>query len=76
MTSFKLIMYVKSINEKNTFEVISLKGNKEKNIDSNFFKEMNYEIAGEHGVLDNEDMKNNKNLEERNKKRKVKSNKK
>lgn len=55
-------MYVKSINEKNTYEVISLKEKKKNNIDINFFKEMNYEIAGEHGILDNEDMKNNKEL--------------
>ena len=37
---------------------------KEKNrsIDKNFFKEMNYEIAAENGVIDNEEMKNNKSL--------------
>lgn len=33
-------------------------------IDKNFFKEMNYEIAAEHGVIDNEDMKNNRGLNE------------
>ncbi|WFA10132.1 hypothetical protein [Tissierella sp. Yu-01] len=39
-----------------------MKEKKKNNIDINFFKEMNYEIAGEHGILDNEDMKNNKEL--------------
>jgi len=32
-------------------------------IDKNFFKEMNYEIAGELGILDNEEMKENKKLD-------------
>lgn len=31
-------------------------------VDKNFFKAMSYEIAGEIGVLDNEDMKNNRKL--------------
>ncbi len=30
--------------------------------DKNFFKEMNYEIAGDIGAIDNEDMMNNKKL--------------
>ena len=34
-------------------------------IDENLFKEMNYEIAAEHGVIDNEDMKNNRGLNEK-----------
>ena len=32
-------------------------------IDKNFFKAMNYEIAGEIGAIDNEDMISNKKLE-------------
>lgn len=40
-----------------------LKDNKkEGKIDKNFFKAMNYELAGEIGILDNEDMKNNRKL--------------
>ncbi len=40
-----------------------LKDNKkEEKIDKNFFKAMNYELAGEIGILDNEDMKNNRKL--------------
>ena len=35
---------------------------KDREIDKNFFKQMNYEIAAEHGVIDNEDMKNNRKL--------------
>lgn len=35
---------------------------KDKEIDKNFFKQMNYEIAAEHGIVDNEDMKNNRKL--------------
>lgn len=31
-------------------------------VDKNFFKAMSYEMAGEIGILDNEDMKNNKML--------------
>lgn len=31
-------------------------------MDKNFFKAMNYELAGEIGVIDNEDMKNNRLL--------------
>lgn len=31
-------------------------------VDKNFFKAMSYELAGEIGVLDNEDMKNNRKL--------------
>lgn len=34
----------------------------DRSIDKNFFKEMNYEIAAENGVIDNEEMKNNKGL--------------
>ncbi|MBU5436812.1 hypothetical protein KQI42_02260 [Tissierella sp. MSJ-40] len=38
------------------------KQSKEK-IDKNFFKAMNYELAGEIGVIDNEDMINNKRID-------------
>lgn len=31
-------------------------------IDKSFFKAMNYELAGEIGIIDNEDMKNNRLL--------------
>ncbi|MDR7856984.1 hypothetical protein [Tissierella sp.] len=31
-------------------------------VDKNFFKAMSYEMAGEMGIIDNEDMKNNKGL--------------
>ena len=46
-----------------------------KSIDKNLFKEMNYEIAAEHGVIDNEDMKNNRRLNEK-KSKKQRSNQK
>ncbi len=36
----------------------------------NFFKAMNYEMAGEIGVIDNEDMINNKKLNSTNRKNK------
>ena len=39
----------------------------ERKIDGNFFNQMNYEIAAEHGVIDNEEMKNNKKFKDRNK---------
>ncbi len=38
-----------------------------RNIDKNFFKAMNYEIAGELGILDNEDMKNSRKIKHNNK---------
>lgn len=41
---------------------------KNKKNDKNFFKQINYEIAAEHGVVDNEDMKKNKKLNDGNKK--------
>ncbi|ABR46763.1 hypothetical protein Amet_0536 [Alkaliphilus metalliredigens QYMF] len=31
-------------------------------MDENFFKEMNYELAGDIGAIDNEDMVNNRKL--------------
>jgi len=40
--------------------VVSLK--EKRAIDENFFKAMNYEFAGEIGLIDNEDMKKNKYL--------------
>ncbi|MCC5910133.1 MAG: hypothetical protein JJT76_06815 [Clostridiaceae bacterium] len=33
-----------------------------RNIDKNFFNEMNYELAGDIGVIDNEEMVDNKKL--------------
>ncbi len=45
------------------------KDNKRK-IDKNFFNQMNYEIAAEHGIVDNEEMKDNKKLEDLNKENK------
>lgn len=48
-----------------------MKGKKEnKKMDKNYFRHMNYEIAAEHGVIDNEDMKKNKGLNKENKKSK------
>ncbi|MBZ2174530.1 hypothetical protein K8M07_04645 [Schnuerera sp. xch1] len=38
------------------------KAGEDRKIDKNFFREMNYEIAGEIGALDNEDMKKNKHV--------------
>lgn len=35
-----------------------------KEVDKNFFNAMNYEIAAENGVIDNEEMKSNKGLKE------------
>lgn len=40
-------------------------------IDKNFFKEMNYEIAAENGVIDNEEMKNNKRLNDNSSKKDI-----
>ncbi|CAK7073020.1 hypothetical protein ACF3M2_18150 [Tissierella carlieri] len=31
-------------------------------VDKNFFRAMSYELAGEIGIIDNEDMKNNRGL--------------
>lgn len=42
----------------------------ERKIDENFFNQMNYEIAAEHGVIDNEEMKNNKKFKDWNKENK------
>ena len=41
-------------------------------IDKNYFKATSYEFAGEIGVLDNEEMKNNKKLNQRKKNKKDK----
>jgi hypothetical protein len=45
-------------------------------IDKNYFKATSYEFAGEIGVLDNEEMKNNKKLISNKNKEKHKKNKK
>lgn len=42
---------------------------KNKKNDKNFFKQMNYEIAAEHGITDNEDMKDNKKSKNKNRKK-------
>lgn len=43
--------------------MITLKEKESKEVvDKNFFKAMSYELAGEIGVIDNEDMKNNRGL--------------
>ncbi|NLW21905.1 MAG: hypothetical protein GXY88_01400 [Tissierellia bacterium] len=39
-----------------------MKDKRRKEIDKNFFKAMNYEIAAEHGIVNNEEMKENKKL--------------
>ncbi|WP_236916090.1 hypothetical protein [Clostridium sp. Cult2] len=39
-------------------------------IDKNFFNQMNYEIAEEHGIVNNEEMKNNKKFLDWNKENK------
>lgn len=49
---------------KTTYEVMTLKNKENKEIvDKNFFKAMSYELGGEIGVLDNEDMINNRKLD-------------
>mgnify|MGYP000908851052 FL=1 len=35
---------------------------KKNKMDENFFNQMNYEMAAEHGIIDNEEMKENKKL--------------
>ncbi|WP_236910288.1 hypothetical protein [Clostridium sp. Cult3] len=53
--------------------MIKIKDKKDKNkIDKNFFNQMNYEIAAEHGIVDNEEMKNNKKLKDWSKENKKK----
>ena len=48
---------------KTTYEVMILKDKQGKEIvDKNFFNAMSYELAGEIGILDNEDMKQNMKL--------------
>lgn len=44
------------------------KKSKGRKLDKNFFKEMNYELAGEIGVLDEDDMKKNRKLKDSEKK--------
>lgn len=51
--------WVKNINE--VILVENKKKNK-KNLDKNFFNEMAYELAGDIGAVDNEEMVNNKKL--------------
>lgn len=37
---------------------------KKNKMDENFFNQMNYEMAAEHGIIDNEEMKENKKLKD------------
>lgn len=45
---------------------------KKNKMDKSFFNQMNYEMAAEHGIVDNEEMKENKKLKnwEKHKKKK------
>mgnify|MGYP000073380681 CR=1 FL=1 len=49
------------------------KNDKNSNIDKNFFKSMNYEIAEEHGIFNNEDMKNRRRFKVKRINAKIKS---
>ncbi len=51
------------------------KDKKNEKMDKNFFKQMNYEIAAEHGIIDNEEMKENKKLNQKNNKKRNKNKK-
>lgn len=56
-------MYVTITYVKTIYEVIILKEKEcKETVDKNFFKAVSYELAGEIGVIDNEDMKNNRKL--------------
>ncbi len=58
-TLYSFYIYVKNI-----YEVIEMKEKKNEEVfDKNLFKAMNYEYAGEMGIVDNEDMKNNRKLD-------------
>lgn len=48
---------------------------KKKMINKDLLKAMSYEYAGEMGIVDNEEMKNNEKLREENRKKKEKRNK-
>ena len=59
----KITLYAKKLRTENKDEVILVdKKQSKREIDKNFFNEMNYELAGDIGAIDNEDMKNNKKL--------------
>ncbi len=59
----KITLYAKKSRTENKDEVILVdKKQSKREIDKNFFNEMNYELAGDIGAIDNEDMKNNKKL--------------
>ncbi|AOT70717.1 hypothetical protein Gferi_14715 [Geosporobacter ferrireducens] len=61
--SLKLPCMRKKSATKNKYEVISVsKKHSDRTIDKNFFKEMNYELAGDIGAIDHEDMMHNKKL--------------
>ena len=56
----EITKYVNMNCSKTTYEVMILKDKQGKEIvDKNFFNAMSYELAGEIGILDNEDMKQN-----------------
>lgn len=49
------------MSRKDKYEVIDLKENNKKDtVDKNFFKAVSYDMAGEIGKIDNEDMQKNK----------------
>jgi len=49
--------------EENKYEVIIMKQKQNKGtVDENLFRSMNYELAGDIGAIDNEDMLNNRKL--------------
>lgn len=51
-----------------------MKDKRKKNkIDENFFNQMNYEVAAEHGIISNEDMIKNKKIKDWSKFKKNKS---
>jgi hypothetical protein len=73
----KITLYVKKNKTKNTYEVIKMKDKQSKDtIDKNFFKAMSYEFAGEIGVVDNEEMKNNVGISSDKDEKKLKEDKK
>lgn len=58
-----ITLYIRNLLAKNTFEVIKVTDKDKKNIvDKNLFNAMNYEFAGDIGVIDNEDMIKNKKI--------------
>lgn len=59
----QITLYFRIDSAKNRYEVMIMKEKQTKStVDKNFFKALNYEIAGEVGAIDNEDMLNNRKL--------------